>query len=481
MPLENIPSTPSTDQVLVEEFSMSDTPTNSLDQGPHSKDFDLGDEAFSQSATEIPNSNKSGTPGILNVQHSKQTLPYKKDITKSKILQRQTTLVNLPKNSQKVQNNTPLNSSHITSKDDIMATKHTEFPQEPLIFPDDKNTPSPYPNWMIPKPREVKQTVPIPKNFVELQAFKALNLEDPNIHAKRYKTLDNRISAKSIFAPVVQPIDYNNMSDGSFSHKRFLLPDLIDPFGYRKLVVDCYPRDSFSHVWKMANILEKRRDLILQPSPIEISFIFGVITRLTEAFLTLSNLVQVSMNDKALKLLDSPTKREQFRRTLIIAMNACAQEIYSLQPLLSKSPSERIRPAFQEKLLNFANSRIEAAPILDVDRMIFTPDPYRGDDFTNPPLTYRKAMELSRKQYRTGARKRKRSRDKYSSNNKRRSTRKSSRQGPRHKNSRRNSKGRNTKKNGRENNSQNISNGAQTVHAPKGKNITNNSSSKNDS
>ena len=128
---------------------------------------------------------------------------------------------------------------------------------------------------------------------------------------------------------------------------------------------------------------------------LESSLLWSTIVRITESFLTLANLVQLLLNGEAITKIDTLEKKREFRETVKCALNAIAQEIYSLEPLIKSKASERTGHAFQEEILKLFNHRLEQAPVAPKEAAVSALCPEGTSLFSNPPLGYKDVKTLS--------------------------------------------------------------------------------------
>ena len=75
--------------------------------------------------------------------------------------------------------------------------------------------------WWIQKPPQEDATIPLPKNFLELAAFKQMNIDFTNRSDDRYKNLGRNKLEETIFEPLVQPTDFSRVD----KNNRFLTSD----------------------------------------------------------------------------------------------------------------------------------------------------------------------------------------------------------------------------------------------------------------
>ncbi len=260
--------------------------------------------------------------------------------------------------------------------------------------------------WWIQKPLQEDAKIPLPKNFLELAAFKQMNIDLSKRTEDRYKNLGRNKLEETIFEPLIQPTDFSRVDkNNNFLCKDILLPDLIDPEGYRKLVPDCYPRDTFAHIAKVARVLEGKRSLIHPTTRLESSYLWSVIVRLTETFLTMANLVQIPFNKNALDTIRKDNNGKEFQCTIICALNSFAQEIYSLEPIVSCKASDRGTDKFQREVLNLFNYRMEQAPTLAPDPLLSVVCPRGMQDFRTQKLTFKQISNHTGKRRRNNSKK----------------------------------------------------------------------------
>ena len=243
--------------------------------------------------------------------------------------------------------------------------------------------------WWISKPSQRDTQVPLPKNFIELAAYKQMNIDLTSRTEDRYKNLGKKKLEETIFEPLVQPTDFTRVdSENNFLCKNILLPDLIDPEGFRKLVPDSYPRETFAHIAKIAKVLEGRKSLTHPTTRLESSFLWSVIVRMTETFLTFANLIQIPFNKNAMATIYRDGNKEEFQRTIVCALNSFAQELYSLEPIISCKVSDRETNKFQREVLNLFNYRLGQAPTLAPDPLLNIVCPQGMQEFRTQNLTF---------------------------------------------------------------------------------------------
>ena len=273
--------------------------------------------------------------------------------------------------------------------------------------------------WNAPKSQKAA-TIPLPKNFFELAAFKQANQSFDNNIADRYKKFESQAKKPSIYRPLSQPLDFQRVDhNNNFLLKRYLLPDLIDPHGFRKMVTDSYPSDSFDALLKLSKTMEIKRSLIAPMSQLESSLLWGVVIRITESFLVLANLVQIIFDKEAMQKITLKARKNDLRETFQFALNSIAQDIYSLEPILNCKKADRHSQRFQREVLTLFNMRIEQAPTTQQDQ--FQQDlGGRGRDIFRPkPLTYAQVQRSGNK--RKISRPQKQRKRKHSSRGQRRS------------------------------------------------------------
>ena len=252
------------------------------------------------------------------------------------------------------------------------------------------------PSWMLSRKIPDKPTVPVPKNFMELAAYRQMDVRVDNSQADRYKVLNKNPDKPTIFEPLTQPKNLSKRDkDNNFLLQDHSLADLIDPYRFRNLVIDTYPRESFSSVLKLAKIFEINRSLMHPTTRLESSLLWSTIVRITEGFLTLADLVQLLLNGEAIKKIDTLEKKQNFRETVRCALNAIAQEIYALEPLIKCKASERTTHNFQEEILKLFNHRLEQAPVAPKENGASALCPEGTSLFVNPPLTYKDVKNLA--------------------------------------------------------------------------------------
>ena len=61
------------------------------------------------------------------------------------------------------------------------------------------------PSWMLTRVTADQPTVPVPKNFFELAAYRQLDVRVDNSQADRYRVLNKNPDKPTIFEPLVQP------------------------------------------------------------------------------------------------------------------------------------------------------------------------------------------------------------------------------------------------------------------------------------
>ena len=263
------------------------------------------------------------------------------------------------------------------------------------------------PSWMLTRVTADQPTVPVPKNFFELAAYRQLDVRVDNSQADRYRVLNKNPDKPTIFEPLVQPKNLSKKDkNNNFVLQDHCLADLIDPYRFRNLVTDTYPRESFAPILKLAKIFEIKRSLAQPTTRLESSLLWSTLVRITEGFLTLADLVQLLLNAEAIKKIDTLEKKQNFRETVRCALNAIAQEIYALEPLTRGRSSDRVGHNFQEEILALFNHRLEQAPVAPREQGASALCPEGTTLFANAPLTYRDVKNLSNTT--TNPRKRKR-------------------------------------------------------------------------
>ena len=86
-------------------------------------------------------------------------------------------------------------------------TTPTPIPKIPKIS-DTKNDGLPkLPSWMLSRSTLDKPSVPVPKNFFELAAYRQMDVRVDNTQADRYRVLNKNPDKPTIFEPLVQPKD----------------------------------------------------------------------------------------------------------------------------------------------------------------------------------------------------------------------------------------------------------------------------------
>ena len=275
-------------------------------------------------------------------------------------------------------------------------------------------------SWWSTKKRAEDAVVPLPKNYFELQAFKQSHKSVESHFDSRYKKFNRQDAHKSIYSPLFQPLDYTKVDENNnFLYKNILLPDLIDPQGFRKLVPDSFPRDSFEVFFKLAKVLEVKKDLTAPTSQLETSLLWGSIIRIVEAFLVLSNLVQVCFNQEALQKIKQNAEQREFQNTIRIGLSSIAQDLYTLVPILDCKVTDRDTTKFQKKVLELLNHRMLHAPTLLADKFSNIVGNQSNNIFKPTPLKFSKLKKAARFRYNKGIKRRRNSRGRSNANRRR--------------------------------------------------------------
>jgi len=275
-------------------------------------------------------------------------------------------------------------------------------------------------SWWSSDSKLERTAVPLPKNYFELQAYKQSHNTIENHFDTRYKKFSRQDTKKSIYSPLTQPLDYTKVDENNnFLHKNILLPDLIDPLGFRKLVTDSFPRESFEVFFKLARVLEIKKELTAPTSQLETSLLWGSIIRIVEAFLVLSNLIQVFFNKEALLKIKQNAEQNEFQDTIRIGLSSIAQDLYTLVPILDCRITDRDTTKFQKEVLELMNHRMLHAPTLKADKFINIVGNQTNNIFKAVPLKFSKIKKASRLRYNKGIKRKRSSRDKSNSNRRR--------------------------------------------------------------
>ena len=213
---------------------------------------------------------------------------------------------------------------------------------------------------------ENKESNAMPKNITELAAMKEIGLSFGDISNSRYSNIIENKSKDSLFTPLSQPVDYRKTdNNNNFCSSKLTLCQLIDPKGWHTRFKPPYPKETFTFITKFAKLFEERGELSHSNSRIEASYILSTLVRIAEAFQVLATL-----NSAALALIDPKNFNNQkdsldsFKETTIFAMNALAQEIYCLEPLLRSAHKDRKHHSYDTKILKLFKKRLSQAPIL---------------------------------------------------------------------------------------------------------------------
>ena len=259
----------------------------------------------------------------------------------------------------------------------------------------ESSQPMDIPDWMLPSRTQAEAPIRAPKNITELAAYKTAGVQFDQVHSRRYESFVKKLDTQSIFEPLRQPINFSKRDEkDNFCKRNLLLPDLIDPKQLRGRVKDSYPRETFQHILKFARICEKQRTLAYKFSQLESTFILTALVRTTEAFLVLANLVQVHLNPQALREVREEGKERDLGETIVFAMNAIAQELYSIEPVLTAKVSERHSMSFEKKILDLFNERLAEAPTLLSEASLTALNSIGKESFAPKPLTYQDVTNI---------------------------------------------------------------------------------------
>ena len=159
-----------------------------------------------------------------------------------------------------------------------------------------------------------------------------------------------------------QPLDKRRLIKGKFQKARFAIDKLLDPTQLAKDLPALVGQDELTAFSKRVNDLENKKHILRGLSPLETSFSYMSLARLSVAWRKLTSLCTIPLSDNQDQVLDKVDKLKAFRAGLLATLGIIHYELSGLD-LLFHQRNEDEREIFQKELLNLHLERMQKLPV----------------------------------------------------------------------------------------------------------------------